>query len=407
MKKIAVIGTGSGGILSICQFLYYLKDYEVYSISDPAIPAVGIGESTNPFFFSVINLALQIGEYDDFVEKGELDSTIKLGTFFKDWRDNDFLNPLFGEGNNRKAIHFNTFKFKEFAFPRLRDIWKERFIEIIGNVNDLKNNTNDAVVIINGEPHSFDYVVDCRGFAKDHEDYHLVNQPVNHALIHNKTELQPDWKFTLHQATENGWMFGVPLKTRTSYGYLFNDTITDIETAKINFAKTINVPISELQNIEYKFKSYYTKKIIDNRLMRNGNNAVFFEPLIGNSLWIYDFINKLLCDYITGGENKYSESILNYIFQKKALEVHDTLCYYYHGGSKYDTPFWQNAVRYSSEVLSKSLSFKQLQDKFEYMKENNCMIPSEVIFGTESLVEIDKNLQYYYWSNKTESKNDN
>lgn len=398
--KIAVIGVGSGGILTICHLIYYLKNFNVQitSIYDPKVPSIGIGESTNPFFWKSTILGLGLTDVNQFIKDKEIDSTKKNGTLYKNWRQKDFLNPLmFAEEDSKDfAIHFNTHKFKEFAFSQLYKLWGKRLQEIHGDVSNIKNEKNCITVTVDNQDHVFDYVVDCRGFPKSDEGYNLLDMPVNHALIHNSTDINDDWNYTLHQATEHGWLFGVPLATRTSYGYLFNDKITDIVDARNNFSKIINVPVDELEDVEHKFKSYYIEKIIQGRLFKNGNSAVFFEPMFANSLWMYGFINSIIVEKITKHES--CENELNFIYQQKALEIHDLICFYYQGGSIYNTDFWKYATNYSKTRLKNSKVFNELCNKFNYMNKNNCIINSNTVFSSKTLKKMDKDLEYFYWN---------
>mgnify|MGYP000394363711 CR=1 FL=1 len=45
-------------------------------------------------------------------------------------------------------------------------------------------------------------------------------------------------------------------------------------------------------NIEYHFKSYYAKQFLNGRIIKNGNAAIFFEPMSAFSLFLYDKINR-------------------------------------------------------------------------------------------------------------------
>lgn len=398
MKKIAVIGIGSAGILSLCHFMFYLREYQITSIYDPAMPAVGVGESTNPFFFDSINAGLGIGHYDEFIKNQNIDATIKHSIFYKNWRGEDFHNPLFGNGNH-SAIHFNAHKFQNFALNRLRSIWGDRFKEIKGSVESVENIPYGCLVNVDSIDYDFDYVIDCRGFPKDYTNYTIVDLPINHCLVHNTPEIN-DWGYTLHQATPDGWMFGIPLSTRTSYGYLFNDKITSIDLARKNFASTINIPIEKLDNTEYQFTAYYANTILDGRIIKNGNQAVFFEPMFANSLWLYSFISRLAVDHI---EHGYDQSNMNYYFYKKVLEIHDLICYYYQGGSNYDTDFWKYAMNYSKNTLKNSLFFKELDHKFSFMNKTDCYVDIKSFYSTESMLTIDQYLNYNSWPVRRDS----
>ena len=149
-KKIAVIGLGSAGIQSICHLLTNLtNEYEIISIHEPNIDITGIGESTNPSFIVALQDAL---DFDLIADMDALDATYKFGTQYKKWRNHDFVNPLIDAGI---AIHFNTYKLKEFALPRLRSKWSSKFKELHGTVTALSNAENCVHVTMNGNQYQF------------------------------------------------------------------------------------------------------------------------------------------------------------------------------------------------------------------------------------------------------------
>jgi len=407
-KKLAVIGTGTAGIQSLCHFLgYTTSEWEVTSIYNPTIKIVGIGESTNPSFLEKLGIGI---DFDYTKDLHHLDGSIKIGTKFFKWRDYDFLNPLiydigFGFGLTKYvAIHFNNFKLQEFVFGRLREKWNNRFQEVHGNVDELIDGDGDVRVIVDGTEHIFDYVIDCRGWPKDFTNYHVIEQaPVNHAIIHSVEEFET-FEWTGHRATVDGWMFEIPLATRLTYGYLFHDEITSIEQAKINFSKEINVPVNELSNIEYKFKSYYAKEPLGKRVMKNGNTAVFFEPMSANSLWSYDIANRLFFDYAVNGQGTIDHVNQAFVMNSKAIE--EIIYFYYHGGSIYDTPFWKRVVAYTKDYIENhSHNFKNTQQAFIELRPELAKDPLLLaklnkpnwIFGPVNLVMIDHNFGYNYF----------
>jgi hypothetical protein len=390
-KKVAVIGTGSAGIQSLSFFLAWLDalEFEVVSIHDPSIPIVGIGESTNPTFIDALEYGTRFNLYDNLEE---LDATLKLTTRFENWREHDFHNPLI---NGSAAIHFNTFKLREFAIPRLKKVWRGKFKEVVGTVDSMTEHDDKVTMVIDGEEHNYDFVVDCRGFPKSYEDYSLMPvQTVNHCLVHNVQEDDKEgWKYTLHRATPDGWMFGVPLTNRKSYGYLFNDTITTKEEALQNFSKEIGVPVEELQNIEYKFNSYRAKQIIGRRIFKNGNRAVFFEPLFANSLHLYDKINRAIVGCIAYGG---SSADANAVISAEINNVATVIAYMYRGGSIHDTPFWNGIKEPAQKILEESDAFHEFIHAMRFSDSRNYYRSLSFVFNEKNFKIMDSDTHFGY-----------
>jgi len=351
-KKLGILGSGSAGIQSVCYFLANLpKKWEISLIYNPAIPSLGIGESTNGTFVHTIEAGLDFNFVEDLPS---LDGTTKFATRYENWRPNHIYGPLI-QGNC--AMHFDTFKLSAFAIPRLHKIWKDRFCEIQGNVTQINNQGDSVIVSVDGQDLEYDYIMDCRGTPKTFDDYWTPDDfAVNHGLIHNSPGDGTNWACTVHRATVDGWMFQVPLTTRISNGYLFNNTITDVDQARENFSKEINVPIDQLDNIEYKFRPYYAKQILENRVVKNGNNALFFEPIFANALWNYDMINKFFKDFLIG---TFTEDDVNQKYIWHVAKLRDMIHFKYHGGSQYKTKFWDQLVKTSTQSLQNSPVFNE------------------------------------------------
>jgi hypothetical protein len=390
-RKLAVIGTGSAGIQSLCHFLYWLPNgWEVTLIHDPKIPTQGIGESSNGSFPVTISLGLDFQLSD--LEK--IDGTHKFGTKYKNWRKNDFIGPLVV---GTHAIHFNTHKFKEFAIPRFHEVWKDKFKEIQGNVSKILNEKDNVKLIIGEDVHTFEYVINSTGFPKDFTNYNTYDDhPVNHCLVHNIEGDYSSIPYTGHTATIDGWMFEVPLSTRMSYGYLFNNKMVSIEDAKRNFANQINVNVEELQNIEYNFKSYINKNIIDGRVMNGGNKSYFLEPLFANSLMTYNNIDRTFYDYIA---NKISEKDANLKCIKNCEHILSTIYFHYHGGSNLDTPFWNYAKTFKEKWINSEL-FQIIKQISEVNNKNGTEILKLNVgaYNWYNFKKFDSILEYDYFN---------
>jgi hypothetical protein len=395
MKKIAVIGVGSAGIVCISHLLAWLKgsEWQITSIHNPKKNILGIGESTNPSFTNNLEYGLN---FDYNTDLTPLNGTIKFGSKFVGWRNHEFINPLMG---GAVAIHFNSSKLQAFAFDRFNTQWKNKFNELIGDVSEIKSDSTCATITVDGVNHEFDFVIDCSGFPKSYEEYEIIHpETVNRCLVHNideDNESTNQWNYTLHKATPDGWMFGVPLTNRKSYGYLFNDNITDVSDAKKNFANIINVPEDKLDDIEYKFKSYRAKKLIDGRIIKNGNAACFFEPLSANSLFIYDTINKLIIDYIEDGDLSKADEC-NYNFYGVSNQVITMIHFFYKGGSTYKTDFWNITSKKSEKFIETDSTFMEIQKHLTKMNSDRHYYPIVSIFNSKNFILLDSDSHFGY-----------
>jgi hypothetical protein len=351
-KKLAVIGGGTAGILSVTHFCTWLtNDWQVVSIHNPQKKILGIGESTNGGFVTLLQYGL------DFTpgipsDMARMDATLKFGSMFKKWRTHDFLNPLL---DGATAIHFNNYKFREFAYERLAQLWPKKFKLLEGDVKSIQNHPDRVTLDIDGQAHEFDYVIDCMGFPEDYSDYTMSDCTlINHCLIHHQMDYQFE-PYTDHIATKNGWMFGVPLQGRKTFGYMFNDVITSKEEALADMKEELGV--DSIDGREYFFKCYYANKIIDGRVCKNGNKALFFEPLVANSIFLYIHTARVFFDYMNG---RYNAQVSNQSFVKGVQDMEDLISHYYSGGSLHESKFWGSAVKAAKERLANRAPYHEL-----------------------------------------------
>ena len=359
-KRIGIIGVGSAGLLSLVHFITWLdKDWEVVSIHNPKKPILGIGESTNGGFVGLLERGahFSLGNKEDL---NRLDATLKFGSYFTGWRENSWVNPLL-DGNT--AIHFNNFHFKDYIYERLEKLWPDQFRSLEGDVKSVKNHPDKVTVDIDGQNHDFDFLVDCMGFPTNYDGYTMSNcTPVNRCVVHDVE----DYKFepyTDHIAHKNGWMFGVPLNTRKSYGFLYNNTIIDKPQAITEMQELLGV--DDIKGREFAFECYYTNHLIEGRVLKNGNKALFFEPLVANSIFLYIHAVRLFFDYVKGGADAQT---VNSNFVSSVQEMEDVISYYYKGGSNYESEFWDYAKKMTSERLAKRTAFHQLMAHYRHLK---------------------------------------
>jgi len=329
--KIAVLGVGTAGIMSLCHTLKWIcpEGSTVTSIYDPSVAILGIGETSQPNF---VKSLFEGADFNFLIDAHELDATIKLGASYKKWRDTDFDMPMEAPAY---GIHFNNFKLRDFCFKRFKEKWGSKFSIIEGKVDKAVSKKSHAEVVVNGRSYSFDYVIDCRGYPPDLTDYTVLDDfTVNHCLV-NIIEKPGTWNSSINQATTHGWMFGIPLTTRQGWGYLYNDKITTREEAVGEIQSLFADPNPTLK--EFTFKSYYANTFFDGRILKNGNRAFFFEPAEGMAGFFYDTTLRYFYDFVSGQTNV---DVLNENLSRTANDIENFIYFLYHGGSTFNSKFW-------------------------------------------------------------------
>jgi hypothetical protein len=390
-KKIAVIGTGSAGLLTAAHLCTWLDDsWQVCAVYNPRKPILGIGESTNGGVISVLERAtnFSLAHPDDLAA---LDATIKYGSKFSGWRTHGWVNPLLS-GN--VAIHFNNRRLKDFVVDRLRALWPRQFSVVEADVLEIQSYADHVTLGTDQGLRDFDYVVDCTGTPARFDGYTMSDCTLmDRCRIHvvEDYEYQP---FTDHIATRDGWMFGVPLKGYKTYGYLYSRAFTETGAAEDEMKRVLGA--SELgagaYDAHYDFRCYYANELVSGRVCKNGNRALFFEPLLANSMFLYVYAARLIYDYVAGGQDA---ARCNGLFVKAVQEMEDVISYYYKGGSTFETEVWRAAADRANARLARRTQFSDYLGKLRELKSRGLMhaAPSYA-FSPHTWQLVDEQLGY-------------
>lgn len=325
--RFAIIGSGNAGIISALMILFSYKYNghpvpEIVMYTDSKIPTEIVGQGTTVNVSTAIEFLLA-----NEAKNNTAGLTPKAGFYYRNWCKNpDMYYKLGGSG---LAYHFDPNKLRQTFLDK-------NYVRVVE-----KNVTPEEI------KDRFDLVIDCRGkTANDWEDYDEVASPVNCALLGRTSGFRPKEVWTEHIATPDGWAFKIPLEDGHSYGYIFNEDITDTETAKKNFKDLLGV--DTLHKIP--FKNYRAKKYYDaeNKTLLNGNRLFFYEPLESNATPFYGtLITDILFKSIDNGgkfetdANRFKRGLKN--FDTKIKQMHEWILWHYYYGSHYDTPFWRYA----------------------------------------------------------------
>ena len=346
-KKIAIIGAGIGGIATALTMKSYGLTYNLFDTCDEEIdlyydstkPIERVGQGStlgfNRLFFPPLGQGIDAGySLATNMHENNLGLTHKTGIKYEGWGKADEFFHYFPVGEH--AVHYQ---------PHLlsKEVISSDIVNAIDtDISDLSNVQAD-------------WIIDCRGrqYNNYEEDYDMLVNPINSALLHRKPGRDLELTYTRCIATPHGWTFIIPNVDSVSYGYLYNNTITTKEDAAQSFKEMFDADV----DFSMDFKNYVAKDCtVGDNILLNGNRYSFVEPLEASSVATYIFIAQGYIDYING---LFPKEVLNKELRKEIKKVEDFILWHYQSGSKYDTPFWQYA---------KSLPFTPNKDFKKFLK---------------------------------------
>jgi hypothetical protein len=391
MKRICVIGAGTGGVVSVLSLINRLKDQcKVTCMYDPSIPTIQVGESTSSAILELLKSSIGFRILRDLPE---VDGTLKYGSKYFNWSSTDFF--VYGED---PALHLNSAKFSFWVLDKVKELYPTIYNEIHTKVESIE--IKKYTTVINNE-HEFDFVFDCRGFPNAEELKTGYLKPkfesVNSAIIFPEFT-KYDEMYSSSYGTRNGWMFGIPLTHRKAWGYLYNNNFTSKEEAIEDFKQIKNLTDEDIAKTRsLSWTSFYKEKAMEGSLIYSGNKLLFFEPGQGLALHYY----MVLADYLAHLIQKRFDletiiNKINYFHTEVASDFQDLIAMNYNGTPIYDSAFWRYAKQSTTDRLANSRHWRDWASNPSDYKQFS-------IHANEVMLDMVKGFQV----DLTQYKNDN
>ncbi len=420
--RIAVVGSGTAGLVSALILKTRFPDYQIDIICSKRIGIIGVGEGSTEHW---TDFASFVG-----LKTGEMiratDATMKIGIVFKEWGvpeymhsiqdgynlvwlkkypmiyaklvsdsadSKDLSGKIFWENkvqkwfleNNRTPVaqyHFNTFKLNEY----LTQIALERNITILHDeITDVTINADGIDELKSKDAtYKYDFYVDCTGFKKflisklgaewvSHKEY----LHTNNAIVFQTPDTENYNMWSLAQGMKYGWMFRTPTYGRWGNGYIYDGTYLTPEQAKEEVEQVLGHSITVGQHITF------DPGALDRAWIKNccalGLSSSFVEPLeassIGATIQQCFMLVTRLINYNQDAIDKYNESFRDIVENIRDFITLHFVC------PRRDTEFWRKVsetklppsleqnlniwrhkmpVEDDFEKISKSILFKEL-----------------------------------------------
>ena len=374
-KKIAVLGRGTAGSLAISHFARWMPDCELEWHFDPNTPTQSVGEG------SQLNLPISLIENVDFsyYDLQKINGTLKTGILKEGWGKDgktffhDFPAPSV-------SLHFSAVELQKYIFDKLKS--KVKIIE-----HNITSEEIDA-----------DHIMDCSGQPKSFDDFDISNYiPVNSVHVVQCPWDRPQFDYTLTIARPYGWVFGIPLTNRCSIGYLYNNKINTLEEVeediKYIFNK-FNLTPSEQTNT-FTFMSYRRKQNFSERIIYNGNNSFFYEPLEATSIGVMDRIQRSAIQLWR--DNYVDVNHINNGFMDFTDEIESFIMLHYFSGSPFKTNFWDQAEERGVKCIQKlkhNVNFKNIcVESTTITGYGKCKFGKNLVYGGYGVGSFYQNLR--------------
>lgn len=390
MKRIAIVGSGTAGLIAANILIKAYPTYSISVISSDKVPIIGVGEGSTEHW-TTFEQFCQI-KRSVMVKKTE--ATFKFGIRFKDWNvDGDYfhsisggqihsssfnagynyvnamgkrLTPFFahpalimnqvqdlGENTLKQSnqFHFDTFKLNNFLTEHASDSGVS-FIK--GTVLDvvLQPETGEIEALqLEDRTHACDFVIDATGFHKKilsklgdpGWESHLEYLPNDSAMVfqtpaEGNREIKP---YTLAQAMKHGWMWEIPTQSRRGNGYVFASKYVSHDEIVDEASKVSGFDIDNPRFISY--DPGYVKTPWIKNCVAIGLSSNFIEPLEATSISSSIQQAFLLTSYlgVYDPNDDWTRREYNRIFVSIMENLAAMICLHY-VSDRDDTPFWSH-----------------------------------------------------------------
>lgn len=354
MINIAVLGAGSAASVNILAMINAAKKHNlninITCFYDENIPTAKVGESTSAAVYLLLAEVLDFRILEDLeILKG----TVKWGTLYENWGPESFFVH-----HKYPGLHVDSSIFSDFVLEKLLKKYPKLFTSIPEKVFDTSiSNKGDAVVHTSNDSYVFDYIIDCRGHPCDNE-LNTTKFTKCELQTVNSVILKPFYgnfcgQYTTSIAARDGWIFKIPLTNRLTYGYLYNDNITNTAEARENFSEFLCTDIENCRELSW--TPFHRKNIIENKIMYSGNQLFFFEPSQGFPLHYYIIFADKFIELLNSRSDLNN---LNLYYQSEIEKIQDVIALTYAGRNDFNTEFWKTIRVLSTNRIKNSQTFK-------------------------------------------------
>jgi tryptophan 7-halogenase len=439
-KRLVIVGGGTAGWMAAAYLNRFLvrKGWQVALVESPDIGTIGVGEATIP---SLVRF-LRVMQIDEARFMRACAATYKLGIRFGDWFDHDhaYIHPFgrAGEINNLDLFHFWLKVRLEgaggapFTDYSLQALLCERgkgphppdersplidegsyayhldagafagFLREIATSEGVRHHSGEvrevrrgpwgdveSLDIGGGRELAGDLFVDCTGFRGLLVEETLGDPWIDwsHHLLCDRAVVLPlprpedPAPYTRSTALTAGWMWQIPLSTRSGNGYVYSsahldeDEAADELVARADLRRTRSADPRHLKMRIGRRKTFWNRNCV-----AVGLASGFVEPLESTGIHLIQRAVEWLVDHFpTGDRDDLLRAAYNRKMEALYEEVRDFIVLHYLVTDRFE-PFWQDARAAAiPDTLQDRLDFYEATGSFP-AEGNECFADANYYF---------------------------
>lgn len=422
IKSIVIVGGGPAACLAALFLQTYVGNtVHIKVVSPTSIPPMTVGESTNgPFtgFLESLGLDRQIiinecdatlkiaSEFDGWATHTdayrwvhEFQPTerhlgiplyhywLKLrrkGIITGRYQDACFINSALVKNHLAPVFKGQTTPMMPYGYHldgiKLRNSARDRALRkgtsfIEGKVVATKKDSNDIILELtldDGRQITGDFFIDATGFHRQLvnlaypdepsfrfepiSDYHYCDRAVYTSIAREGGALRPS---TLSTALSSGWVWDIPLRSKTSYGYVYSSRHLNDKDAEKEFLASLGNSAHDASIYQMSWTPGSLARAWHKNCLCIGVSNAFIEPIESLTSATLAFeLNTLLRHF---PDKRFDAATISSYCKKlkqQFADNRDFISLHYHTADRIDTPFWRGIKRNTlvSERVSELLS---------------------------------------------------
>ena len=393
MQQVLVVGAGSAGLMAALAIRRKLPQVAVCVVRDPAVPVIGVGESTTPTmpkflfeflgisprrFYQLANPTWKVGihflwgprpsfNYSFTEQLSGRWTDLPMSNAFYCWDDFSF-----GDTASALMAHQKAFCRGANGAPQITDdhafhLYNPDFVkalEAIGaetgiqyidgsivGVERLSNGDLSSVVLRDGRRLSADLFIDTSGFRSELLGKELAEPYDSYASTlfcdrcvvgtWQRTD-EPILPFTVAETMDAGWCWRIDHEHVINRGYVFCSSELSDDQAREEMQR--KNPRAKIWEHVIPFRSGRYRRGWVHNVVAIGNAGGFVEPLEATALMLATAHIETLVTMLqeTGlAPTDSARQLYNDVFVSGWDEIRDFLALHYRFNTRLNTPFWK------------------------------------------------------------------